>query len=131
MERPLKEVPTKALYALHRGIEKRLGLSGVHFHNELGPANSSVCSLGATGDTHDMAVQACFDLELVCPNEGFPGALGAFNVAGSDVNFLNDMFVGTPEQRREFMLRHIVEELRQRGESLPVKKANVKYQEVK
>jgi len=44
---------------------------------------------------------------------------------------LNFECEGTPEERRELMLRHIVEELRQRGESLPTKKTDVKYQEVK
>ena len=127
MERPLKEVSTKALYALHNGIENREGLSGRYFHNHMGPKYCRACSLGAMGHDKGSAKLACIDLGLLMPDED----MGlSFTDAGTQVSVTNDAFKGTSKNRREHMLRHIVEELRQRKESLPVK-TNVKYQEVK
>lgn len=116
-DRPLKEVPTRALYALHRGIERQAGLIRGLFNNE-----GHVCGLGALlcsesgkkishlGEHHIEAIYESIGL-IHKDKNGFELT---FVVAG-----LNDWFKGTREQRREFMLRHIVEELRQRNESLP------------
>jgi len=117
MERPLKEVSTKALYALHRGIEKRLGLSGRYFYSHRGPQYCRACSLGAMGHDQHSAKLACIDLGLLMPSED----MGlSFTDAGIQVSVTNDGFKGTSKNRREFMLRHIVEELRHKGESLVV-----------
>jgi len=127
-ERPLKKVPTRALYALHRGIERRTRL----ISGELEDENRDVCSVGAVvidrigcsiydfrnaGGNREVVVRIYKNLGLMPQNTV---DFSCCEVA-SYVGRLNDSFMGTPEGRREFMLRHIVKELRQRSKPLPNK----------
>ena len=116
--RPLEKVPTRALYALHKGSEGRLRLIA----HELEDSNGDTCAIGSLGINAWDADRATYEIGLGCDNNGN-------YMKRKAVVYLNNAFNGTPEERREFMLRHIVEELRQREKSLPVKKAE--YQEVK
>jgi len=116
-ERPLKDVPEMALYALHGGIERQRGLIFNAFLDE-----DECCAIGSLASNglkswpRELALR-CFELGLVCDkNKVFD-----LNEAGCAINNLNSSLGGTPEERREFMLRHIVEELRHRGKSLPNK----------
>lgn len=107
-ERPLKEVATRALYALHRGIERQAGLITGRYLEK-----NHTCAIGSLLDRTSKQEPYC---QL--------RSLGIFHLEehnGVDVADLNDRFEGTPEKRREFMLRHIVEELRQRSKPLPNK----------
>ena len=118
--RPLREVPLRALYALHKGIENRRGLIA----GALTDINLDNCTLGAflrdqlghcvrSLDNPDaIKVFKEFDLIGPCATAIVLGTVG-FHVAG-----LNDDFKGSIEERREFMLRRIVEELRHRGKSI-------------
>ncbi len=125
--RPLEKVPTRALYALHKSIEKLPGLISITWADSCG-GKCALGSLGVNFETYATdLVRVCLEVGLECtlPQPGFP-SLGP--EAGS-ISVLNSKCKGTDKERREFMLRHIVNELRQREKSLPVKKAE--YQEVK
>ena len=119
-DRPLKEVPTRALYALHKGIERQSGLTTGAYRDEIG-----VCAIGSLGNMackhqigFDMSVAsavASLELNDIKKTSGNPNGISpAYYVYA-----LNDDFDGSPEERREFMLRHIVEELRQHDKSVP------------
>ena len=115
--RPLREVPTRALYALHKGIEKQSGLISMDYRIEA-DGGCVVCALGAMGDTYAEALNECIRV-------GFRGRrainFGSYATkAGDAVELLNVGCKGTPEERREYMLRHIVNELLAKGKSLPV-----------
>ncbi len=125
--RPLSEVPTRALYALHKGIEGRGGLSGRFFHIDVGDDkvidtygdlrdDCRTCALGSLGESHEDAAKTCAEYGLLQPESTMYRDL---TVIGKHVERLNDKFNGTPEERREFMLREIVNELRHRKKFLP------------
>ncbi len=125
--RPLKDVSTKALYALHRGIEKQVGLSGRYFHltdatlNFIEGETCKACALGSLGESHEEAVKVCIEYGLLPTGDDM---YSEPTVIGRKVERINDWFNGSPEERREFMLRHIVEELRQRGLSVTARIRN-------
>jgi len=117
--RPLREVPTRALYALHRGIERQLGLISEGFRSKDGYP----CALGSQGDITilddvDFKVNLIDNLVSIGLLSRFSPVDGVWVNGGISILELNDGFEGTPEERREFMLRHIVTELRFRGESI-------------
>lgn len=121
--RPLKKVPTRALYALHRGIERQPGLTTGEYRDHIG-----VCALGSLGDmscknqvAFEIGVaQAIEGLELYDPMKNYGEQM---SVQPTHWIFtLNDGFNGSPEERREFMLRHIVSELSVRKLKLPEEK---------
>lgn len=125
-ERPLKEVPTRALYALHAGIEKTDGLIRGTYRDERG----YTCALGSVGNQiipimkdnlfrYDL-LNTLRSLDLIGNIKGIRPEV--FINGGTCIQELNDGFTGAPQQRREFMLRHIVEELRQRSKPLPNKR---------
>ncbi len=125
--RPLREVPPRALHALHSGIEKRDRLmTGILASKYI--TGIEVCAMGAL-----LSPQAQKAYSEYNPYDGgYDGRggdcylpdiwekLGANMDNWRSVVALNNTFIGSPEERREFMLRHIVEELRARGKSLPV-----------
>lgn len=128
MERPLKNIPAHVLRALHRGIEKHERLQ-YNVFNINDDGDCLVCALGAMGDSSEEAVRQCVKYGLFLDGiEGYSPS--ATTKIGDMVEFQNNTFGGTPEERREFMLRLIVTELRFQGQSL-IKKTNVEYQEVK
>ncbi len=106
--RPLREVPTRALYALHKGIERQTGLENEIFHGT-GNEDCFVCALGAMGVSDMDAVSECIKYGLFRPGALMYG--GANTVIGNIVENLNNYFDGTPEERREYMLRAIASEL--------------------
>ncbi len=113
--RLLRKVPTSVLYALHRGIERQFGLSNMVFRYDT-DEGCIVCTLGAMGVSDKDAVSECVKYGLF--RDGTISYGASNTLVGEIIERLNNSFVGTLEQRREFMLRHIVEELRQRGESV-------------
>jgi len=112
-ERPLKEVPTKALYALHRGIEKEAGLVR---HKLIDMVDGGRCALASLGYSVDEIRDKAIALELFDKD-----GMETNDEPWDHIRVLNNGFEGTREERREFMLRHIVEELRQRSKPLPNK----------
>ena len=115
--RPLSEVPTRALYALHRGIERQDGLIERTYTDDCGGR----CALASLGVRHKYWKK---DIARKCSEIGLPtyvrGRWVDFDLRAMSISSLNSLCKGTPEERREFMLRHIVNELLARGESLPV-----------
>ena len=110
--RPLETILARALYALHRAIEAKGGL----ISNILKDLKGNVCAIGALshdGQMGDEFNKLLNDLGLQDPIKSYSND-GTFRVEA-----LNDQFKGTPEERCEFMLRHIVSELHYRQLSLP------------
>lgn len=126
MERPLRKIKANTLRALYMGIKWHKELVTTAYYDE--PEMSSpcrVCAIGAIGKTRDDAIKMAVKHKLIVGT--FPGFTRVTD-DGVAVENLN-VECREPTKRREFMLRHIVEELRQREKSLPVK--TNKYQEVK
>ena len=123
LDRPLENVPARALYALHRGIEKQTGLITMALVDNSG----RVCATGS------LSRNGLFGKGLIC-------VLNELGLVDSNIYYrdscrcmvegLNDGFKGTPEERREFMLRHIVNELRERGKSIDGKAAEKELSQV-
>ena len=109
--RPLREITVRALYALHMGIVRQPGLINNALFTEEG-----VCAIGAL--SHSMVFSGEFNTLL--DELGLQDDSAHYVDMGSfAVEELNDGFEGTPKERREFMLRHIVSELHIRQLSLP------------
>jgi len=111
LDRPLESVPTPALIVLHRGVERQARLIRDTLRDDAG----DVCAMGSlyVGRPRDISFQSYL---IALGLEMEPGGC-----ARAKIEILNDVFNGTPEERREFMLRHIVNELRERGKFLPAK----------
>jgi len=128
LERPLKSVPTPALNALHRGIERANALSGDNYYD---PECKS-CALGSLSndrkETKRLGIEYGF-LKTELPSATLVWT-AHFTKLGMVVSDLNDNFEGTSEERREFMLRHIVNELRERGKSIDGKAAEKELSQV-
>lgn len=113
--RPLEDTPARALLALHEAIEAQDGLIVLDLADDKG----RVCAIGSLSNTGLFG-------------NGFTRKLNKLGLDGPgmyysdtkrfDVEELNDEFEGTYEERREFMLRHIVGELHLRQLSLPGEK---------
>jgi len=115
-DQPLSKVPTRALYALHRSIEKQHGLIEKTYTD----GHGGKCALASLGVRHKYWEK---DLVKKCSEIGLSTSLNKngilqFDSNATRISALNSDFKGPPGQRREFMLRHIVEELRQRGLSI-------------
>ena len=120
--RPLKNIFTETLKTMHRAVERQPGLIVQELENSAG----ELCSLGAmirsyldrsTLKANDKVMIPVFIFLGLIPSD-YNTDMNAEKLDAFTISFLNDGFKGTPEQRREFMLRHIVEELRHRGESV-------------
>lgn len=111
--RPLERVGTIALRALHSGIEKQAGLIA----NLMLNSNGERCAIGSLSDDNSYSRLRAIAIGLGLFD---PGGQESDIEPFDDIANLNNRFQGTKKERREFMLRHIVEELRARGESLVV-----------
>ena len=113
-ERPLREVPTRALYALHRGIERQPGLIA-----DVLIGMNGVCAIGSLLPKEKGPYSNFWEyLDKLGIRDGSKDINECEYVK---IQLLNDEFEGTPQERREYMLRLIVEELRHRGKALPRK----------
>ena len=126
-DRPLREIPVRALYALHMGIEKRERLITSILAARRG-AGIEVCAMGVMLMAYEQLLYSThqYIAEINYSQDSRWEKLGANAHHQVIVATLNNNFKGTPEQRREFMLRHIVEELRARGKSIDRKAATKK-----
>jgi len=117
MERPLKDVPEAALYVLHRSIEKSDRLITNSLVETI-DGNIEVCALGTTLNPRER------ESFLKAENWDYMDYDNRWKSTGAtaddlwNIADLNNDFNGTNEKRREFMLRHIVGELRHRSLSV-------------
>jgi len=124
LDRPLREVPTRALYALHKGIERQRGLISKGFRSRDG----YTCAVGSLGDVTipddvDFRDDLIGNLVKINLLSRFSPKDGVWVNGAIFIIQLNDRFKGTPQERREFMLRHIVKELMIRREYVNPKPA--------
>ncbi len=111
--RLLKDVPTRALYALHKGIERQAELG----FGSLIEVDDTRCSIGSLAGGREDIIRVAKELELFADADNWANYIRT--AAGNSVIVMNDTFGGNGKQRREFMLRHIVSELHCRELKLP------------